>query len=149
MNIQIITIGNKPDRQLSEMIDNFTKRLPRTISLDWLYLKHGSGDPAQSMKQESENILKKISPGNSVILLDETGEQLSSPALSEKLFNSAKNVTIIIGGAYGIDQSIFDCADFTWSLSKLVFPHQIVRLVLAEQIYRAHTISINHPYHHG
>lgn len=88
-----------------------------------------------------------------VILLDETGKELSSTDLSQfiekRCMDSGKRVVFIIGGAYGVSQEIKDRADFTWSLSKLVFPHEIVRIILAEQVYRACTIIRGEKYHHA
>ena len=101
------------------------------------------------MKQEAESILKAMPKKNKNILLDKNGKQLTSPQLSEKLFTLRADITIIIGGAYGVDSVIVDKSDFIWSLGKLVFPHQLVRLMLTEQIYRAHCISTGHPYHHA
>ena len=86
-----------------------------------------------------------------VILLDERGKAITSPALAKTLqkpLDNSRSVTLIIGGAYGVDQSVHDRADFVWSLSPLVFPHQLVRLILAEQIYRAQEIAGGRPYHH-
>lgn len=148
MNINIITVGSKPDSNLSQLINDLSKRFNSKLSLNWHYIKNGQGDTKSSINSESEEILRKISKDNYVILLDESGEQLTSPQLSQKLFSSQKDITFIIGGAYGVSPIIFDRSDFIWSLSKLVFPHQIVRLILTEQIYRAYTISISHPYHH-
>jgi len=150
MIIKIITVGNKPAPELNQLITSYTKRLPRNISVTWQYLKHsGSTDVLTSKQQESENILRAITSSDYVILLDESGEQISSTDLSIKMFSSNKNIAFIIGGAYGVTDEVFERADYTLSLSKLVFPHQIVKLLLSEQIYRAYTISINHPYHHS
>lgn len=88
-----------------------------------------------------------------VVLLDETGKELSSPELAQfiekRCMDSGKRIVFIIGGAYGVEQQVKDRADFIWSLSKLVFPHELVRLILAEQIYRACTIIKNESYHHA
>lgn len=88
-----------------------------------------------------------------VILLDETGKELSSPELAQfiekRCMDSGKRVVFIIGGAYGVTQEIKDRADFTWALSKLVFPHEIVRIILSEQVYRACTIIRGEKYHHA
>jgi 23S rRNA (pseudouridine1915-N3)-methyltransferase len=150
MNISIITVGNKPSPELAEFINSYTQRLPRNITLNWIYLKHANFVNTNTSKQyESENILKHITKTDFVILLDETGGQISSTQLSEKIFATNKNIIFVIGGAYGVDDSVFARANFVWSLSKLVFPHQIVRLLLSEQLYRAYTISVNHPYHHS
>ena len=86
-----------------------------------------------------------------VILLDERGENISSPMLSQRLetaFLAGKHILIIIGGPYGVPEEIREKADFVWSLSKLVFPHELVRVLLAEQIYRAQEISRGSKYHH-
>ena len=85
------------------------------------------------------------------MLLDERGQNVDSPALASRLqgaFDSSKQVAVIIGGAYGVDDRVRQRADFVWSLSKLVFPHQLVRLILAEQLYRAQEIAGGRPYHH-
>lgn len=88
-----------------------------------------------------------------VILLDEHGKELSSPELAQfiekRCMDSGKRIVFVIGGAYGVEQSVKDRADFTWSLSKLVFPHELVRIILSEQIYRACTIIKNESYHHA
>jgi 23S rRNA (pseudouridine1915-N3)-methyltransferase len=150
MNISIITVGNKPTPELAEFINSYTQRLPRNITVNWNYLKHANFVNTNTSKQhESENILKHITKTDFVILLDETGSQISSNQLSEMIFAANNNVVFVVGGAYGVDDNVFARANFVWSLSKLVFPHQIVRLLLSEQIYRAYTISINHPYHHS
>ncbi len=149
MNVKVITVGGKPSADIARLIAAYATRLPRSFDLTWHYIKHGqTSDPAASMQREAESILKAIPAGYQVILLDETGSQLSSTALSKKLF-AGRNSVIIVGGAYGVSDTVKKRADFVWSLSDLVFPHQIVRLILAEQIYRAYTISIGHPYHHS
>lgn len=149
MYINIITVGNKPRPELLEMITNYLSRLPRNLQVSWTYLKHGSGNSSESMRDEAEKILSNIKAQDYVVLLDETGQQLKSESFSEKFMDSGNNIVFIIGGAYGVANSVKLRANFTLSLSKLVLPHQIVRLILSEQIYRAHTISIGHPYHHS
>lgn len=151
MTIRIITVGGKNPATHQAIIDDYSKRFPRHIELSWIYIKHGKGDETSSVSQESEAILKKLSPKSTIILLDETGQQLTSPELSHKIFAQAahQNVTCIIGGAYGVSEAVKQKASFVWSLSKLVFPHQLVRTVLSEQLYRAYTLSIDHPYHHS
>jgi 23S rRNA (pseudouridine1915-N3)-methyltransferase len=87
-----------------------------------------------------------------LILLDEKGKMLSSPGLAnlmqQKANQSAQRIVFLIGGAYGVDDEIKKRANFTWSLSELVFPHMLVRLILAEQVYRACSILANEKYHH-
>jgi 23S rRNA (pseudouridine1915-N3)-methyltransferase len=149
MTIQIITVGNKPRPAVNDLITTYVRRLPRSIQLSWVYINHGSSDAVSSMKQEAEKILKAIPKNYMVVLLDETGLQLSSKEFSSKFISPNQNICIVIGGAYGVAQEVKSKSDFVLSLSKLVFPHQLVRILLAEQIYRAHTIATNHPYHHS
>jgi len=152
MNITIISVGTKSKHEISMLIDSYVKRLPKHVKLSWRFLKHGStDDPVSSLSIESENILRAINPSDKVILLDETGRQLTSIQLSGEVFdtsNTNSDIVFIIGGAYGVNQAVKSRSNITLALGKLVYPHQIVRLVLAEQIYRAYTISIGHPYHH-
>ena len=149
MVIKILSVGTKPSQEISSIITDYSKRLPRNISITWQYLRSSNtGDVNTSKQQESESILRAIQDTEKVILLDETGKMISSPELSNQVFSDKQNVVFVIGGAYGVNEKVFNRADFVWSLSKLVFPHQLIRAVLAEQIYRAYTIYINHPYHH-
>jgi 23S rRNA (pseudouridine1915-N3)-methyltransferase len=149
MTIRIITVGSKSSPAHQSIIDEYIKRLPKANKIEWLLVKHGSGDPTSSMTTEAGSILKYIPDSSYVILLDETGKQLSSPELSKQLSVSQhQDIALIIGGAYGVDDRVKERANFIWSLSKLVFPHQLVRVMLAEQLYRSYAISVNHPYHH-
>lgn len=150
MQIQIITVGSKPFKSISTMLDDYNSRLPKSIACSWHFIKNGvSGDVKTSKQQESESILRLLKKNSRVILLDETGKQFTSENFSSLLFGQPKHTTFIIGGAYGVSDEIKNRADLILSLSELVFPHQIVRLILSEQIYRAYTISVNHPYHHA
>src|SRR5207249_237598 len=103
-------------------------------------------------KQEAKTLLDWIEKEDYLILLDERGIQLNSEELAvflqDRANESAKQLIFLIGGAYGTDETIMKRANFTWSLSKLVFPHMLVRLILAEQLYRACTILKNEKYHH-
>ncbi len=149
MTVQIITVGAKPSSNLTSLLADYTDRLPRYLKLEWNFIKHGKGNVVTSKQQEAESILRHVPEDSEVILLDETGIQYTSEKFSEMIFDQSKNIVFIIGGSYGVADSIKKRANTTLSLSTLVLPHQIVRLVLVEQIYRAYTISINHPYHHA
>lgn len=103
-------------------------------------------------KAESVLVLSQLQKDDFLILLDEKGKMISSVELSallqQRTNESSKKLVFLIGGAFGVDASLRDRANFTWSLSKLVFPHMLVRLILAEQVYRACTIARNEKYHH-
>lgn len=148
MKVLIISVGDKSKPASSSLINEFTGRLPKNIKLSWLYIKHGHGSNEQSKQQEAELILRNLPNNSRVILLDEKGEQFSSTQFSKMLFTGG-DITFVIGGAYGVTNAVRNKSDIVWSLGMLVFPHQIVRLMLAEQIYRAYAIHENHPYHHA
>lgn len=147
----IVAVGSRHDSGLADRIADYEKRLSRSFNIRWQLIPYSqqSGDVAR--RTESDAIRSKLKNEDIVVLLDERGTELTSEAFAGKLEQwslSGKRLIMIIGGAYGVDAALRQQADFTWSLSKLVFPHQIVRLLLIEQIYRATTISAGHPYHH-
>ena len=147
--MKIISIGKKTGLELKNAIEGYSRRLQGQFKVEWVLMPNSpnKGDLARS--DESDVILGRLKPTDFVILLDERGENITSHALSEKLqANLDKEIVFVIGGAYGVNEALRQRADFVWSLSKLVFPHQIVRLILIEQIYRAQTIMQGHPYHH-
>lgn len=152
MTIRILSVGKKHDAALLAAITEYTARVSRVIKTEWEFVPP-SGLPAQQARSdESERVLQRIRD-EIVWLLDERGEQIDSPELSLRLTGlqntAVKQLTIVIGGAYGVSQSLHERADFVWSLSKLVFPHQLIRLMLAEQLYRATEIARGSGYHHS
>jgi 23S rRNA (pseudouridine1915-N3)-methyltransferase len=151
MSIKIVTIGKKHEDWVSAGIERYQKRLKRPFLIEWVFLPHSALDGDMARQEESGRILSRLSTSDFVILLDERGRNIDSPGLSRVLtdqFTHSRNIVIIIGGAYGVDASVKKRSDFIWSLSNLVFPHQLVRLILVEQIYRAQEIADGHPYHH-
>lgn len=149
MVIKIIAVGPRHDPQLTGKLDEYEKRL--SYSLNWQLLAYSKAQGDTARRAESAQIMSKISERDLVVLLDETGLQLTSDALTDKLMtwqSSGRQLVFVVGGAYGVDDSLKARADFSWSLSLLVFPHQLVRLILVEQLYRASAITSGHPYHH-
>ena len=150
MSLRNIAVGKKHESWVVEGIERYQKRLQRPFTVVWVLLPHSAKQGLSARQEESERILKRLGE-DFVVLLDERGKNNESPALSKLLLTPlelSRVVTIVIGGAYGVDQSIHERADFIWSLSLLVFPHQLVRLMLIEQLYRAQEISSGNPYHH-
>lgn len=135
----------------------FTKRLSNYFSVEWQIIpmpkNAGMLSEMDLKKKEGEMILNFLKPEDFLIVLDERGKMLSSQKLAEfiqqRANESVKNLVFLIGGAYGISEEVMKRAHFKWSLSSLVFPHQLVRLILAEQVYRAATILRNEKYHHS
>lgn len=156
MKISLWTIGKNNEPYVKAGIDEFTKRISRYFPVEWIIIpvpkNAGMLSEMDLKKKEAETILQWLRPEDYLIALDEKGKQLSSEGLAQFLQTrsneSVKNIIFLIGGAFGLDNQVLSKAKFTWSLSSLTFPHQLVRLILAEQIYRACTILRNEKYHH-
>ncbi len=149
--ITILAIGKKHEDWISLGLERYTKRLHAPWDVKWILLPHSSLQGDQARQEESQRLLERIDPRSYTVLLDETGKLLNSPALSrlcDDKFSHSQSITIIIGGAYGVTPEVRDAANLVWSLSPLVFPHQLVRLLLIEQLYRAQEIASGGSYHH-
>lgn len=154
MKIFIRAIGKPHDPQIKKAIDDFSARIGHYYPLEWkIFPAKKITDQHEQMLAESELLLKNIGPDDFLVGLDEHGKQMTSPALAafieKQSIQSVKNLIFIIGGAFGLHQHLLKRCNFIWSLSELTFPHQLVRLILAEQIYRACTIIRNEKYHHS
>ena len=151
MSIRIIAVGKKHESWVVDGIERYQKRLKQPFLLEWILLPHSAREGSQARREESERIRARLHDTDYVVLLDETGSNVDTPTLSTLLssqFNNSKQVVMVIGGAYGVDTTLHARANMTWSLSRLVFPHQLVRLILTEQLYRAQEIAAGNPYHH-
>lgn len=157
MKLYCWSVGKAHESYVADGIELFSKRLKHYYPVEWTILpvikQRAMLSEADLKKKEAAMILEWLEPDDYLIALDEHGKQLSSEGLAEFLqkrsLESTKRVIFLIGGAYGLDATIIQRANFTWSLSKLVFPHQLVRLILAEQLYRACTIIKGEKYHHS
>ena len=156
MKIQIWAIGKAHEEDVRKAIEDFTKRSNNYFQLEWNIIpvpkNAGMMSEMDLKKKEGEMILKWIEEKDYIVALDERGKQFSSAALADfvqaKANGSIKRLIFVIGGAFGLDDAILKRANHTWSLSQLTFPHQLVRLILVEQLYRAFTILRNEKYHH-
>lgn len=148
---RIVTIGRKHEAWIAAGLERYQKRLQKPWTAEWVLLPHSALDGPAARQEESGRILSRLDTRDFVVLLDETGELLDSPALArlcEQQFVAARPVVFVIGGAYGVDERLHARADRVLSLSHLVFPHQLVRLILIEQLYRAQSIASGGKYHH-
>ncbi|MNE27514.1 Ribosomal RNA large subunit methyltransferase H [compost metagenome] len=156
MDIEIWSIGKENDSFIENGIAHyFKKTMPwNKIKLDTFQLpkKLVSTDVQRTKKLEEEMILKKLQAQHYLILLDERGKMLDSTQWASQfqsfMNQGVRTLVILIGGAFGVTDAVRERANQVWSLSKLVFPHQLVRLMIAEQVYRAFSILNNTPYHH-
>lgn len=156
MNIEIWSVGKENESFIDEGVRYYFQKTRPYCSIELVLLqppkRMATTDIARTKLLEQELILNKLSPGHYLILLDERGKQLNSIQWSEQfqqfMNRGVKTLVILIGGAYGVSDEVRKRANGCWSLSSLVFPHQLVRLVVAEQVYRAFSILNNSPYHH-
>lgn len=149
--IKIICVGKIKEDYLNKGIDEYKKRISKYHNIEIYELQdEGLRDKQTTIKKEKEKILKIINPKDYLIALDINGKEMNSIQLAKKIdeiFISNSNITFIIGGSYGIDDAIKKLADLRLSFSKLTFPHQLFRIILLEQIYRAFKINNNEEYH--
>ena len=157
MNIEIWSIGKDNESFIDEGILHYFHKTKPWVPIELVLLqipkKSATTDVARTKLQEEEMLLKKLQPHHYLILLDERGKMLTSPQWAQQfqkcMNQGVKTIVILIGGAFGVTDVIRKKANQCWSLSNLVFPHQMVRLVTAEQVYRAFSILNNSPYHHS
>lgn len=157
MKIQFWSVGKKDEPYVKEGVAEFTSRIAKYFPVQWNIIptpkNAGMLSEMDLKKKEGETILEWLQKDDFLVALDERGKQFSSPGLARfmeaRAGQSVKNLVFLIGGAYGIDEPVLKKAGQIWSLSQLTFPHQLVRLILAEQVYRACTIIRNEKYHHS
>jgi len=156
MKIKLLAIGKTDDKNLQILISTYEKRLKHYIKFISEFIpdiKNAKNLTQKEQKEkEGELILKKITPTDQIILLDEKGKELSSiefsKYLQKKMNSGVKQIVFVIGGPYGFSEKVYQKAAGKISLSKMTFSHQMIRLFVVEQIYRAFTILKNEPYHH-
>lgn len=156
MKIHLWSVGKAHETYVKQGIELFTKRISHYYPVEWKIFPVAKNTDLSDLnsikKSESAPILSSLNQDDVLIILDERGKNWSSTDLADfiqqRANESARNIIFLIGGAYGVHESIMKRSQYSWSLSKLVFPHQLVRLILSEQIYRACTIIRNEKYHH-
>ncbi|MFA5556259.1 MAG: 23S rRNA (pseudouridine(1915)-N(3))-methyltransferase RlmH [Flavobacteriaceae bacterium] len=156
MNIKLLAIGKTDDKNLQTLIEQYQKRLSFYVKFDLEIVPDIKNVKNLSEKEQKEKegelILAKISPTDQLILFDENGKTFSSVGFSEylqkKMNSGVKTLVFVIGGPYGFSDLVHQKATEKVSLSQMTFSHQMIRLFVVEQIYRAFTILRNEPYHH-
>ncbi len=154
MRLSIVAVGSKMPAWVEQGVQDYAVRMPRELKLQWREIplaKRGKDNNAQLLcRREGEQILKAVPEGDKVIALDVLGVSWSTEELARKLNDwqmSGHNYSLLIGGPDGLSPQCLARASQQWSLSKLTLPHTLVRVLLAEQLYRAWTITVKHPYH--
>ncbi|ADX68289.1 MULTISPECIES: 23S rRNA (pseudouridine(1915)-N(3))-methyltransferase RlmH [Weeksella] len=156
MNIFTLCVGKTDEQAIEQLLQKYEKRFPTYINYQRLELADIKNRKTLTIEQqkskEADLLLQRINKGDLVVLLDEKGKQINSTDFAQQLQNdlnqSVKTLIFVIGGPYGFDDRLYQRANRKLSLSQMTFTHQMVRLFLTEQIYRAFTILQNKPYHH-
>ena len=147
--MKIICVGKVKEKFFVDAINEYSKRISKYTKLEIIEIPDESKESI-AMKKEGEKILSKIKDNDYVVTLEIEGNSLTSLEFAKKIdnnFNSNKNLTFVIGGSYGLDESVKSRSDYKLSFSKFTFPHQLFRVILLEQIYRAYKINNNENYH--
>ena len=154
MKINLLVVGKTTGVELPRLIDEYANRLRHYVPFEVVVIPElrntKSLSESQQKEQEGEMILR-ATEGHFLVLLDEHGKEYRSidfAAQVQRWMNSGRNITFVIGGPYGFSQAVYARADAQLSLSKMTFSHQMIRLLFAEQLYRAMTILRGEPYHH-
>ncbi len=154
MNIFLIAVGNRMPRWVVEGFEEYAKRLPGECSLRLVEIPPGhrgkQADTARTLRDEGNRMLKAVPKGCRIIALDVMGKAWSTEQLASKLAQwmaDGPDLALLVGGPEGLAQDCLAAAELRWSLSPLTMPHPLVRVLLAEQLYRAWSLLRNHPYH--
>ena len=149
--IKIITVGKLKEKYLIDAVEEYKKRLSKYTKIEIIEVKDESSyEEDKNKEKEAENIIKYIGDKDFIITLEIDGKEISSVEFASKIeniFNINSNITFIIGGSYGLSNRLKELSNYKLSFSKMTFPHQLFRVILLEQIYRAFKINNNESYH--
>ena len=154
MKIRLLTITHKSPSWIQEGYEEYSKRLPASCSLELVEIpaekRTANADLKRITEREGEKMLNIIKPNHMVIALEVKGKLWTTEQLAEQLANwhqGGRNIDLLVGGPEGLSPECLKKAELSWSLSPLTFPHILVKVIVAEQIYRAYSILSKHPYH--
>ena len=151
--MRVLAIGTRMPQWVSDGADDYVKRLPRELSIEWVELPASkrARDPAEiRMLEEATAIERRLKPQELMVVLDVEGKAISTETIAKTLAtwqSDGSKIAFIIGGPDGLDPSLKAKASARWSLGRITLPHPLVRVILAEQLYRAWSITAGHPYH--
>jgi 23S rRNA (pseudouridine1915-N3)-methyltransferase len=156
MKAKLLAVGEQMPGWVQQGYVEYARRLSHWLPLELVEIAPGmrgkGRDPARALAEEGRRLLDAVPAGSRAVLLDSRGRSHSSEALAERLAQwrmQGQDLAFLIGGPEGFDAAVVERADERWSLGPLTLPHPLVRIVLAEQLYRAASILANHPYHRG
>jgi 23S rRNA (pseudouridine1915-N3)-methyltransferase len=155
MKLRILAVGHKMPTWVEQGCAEYLKRMPREATVEIIEIKpdkRASGKGGDQVREAEAERLLEAAGRDYLIVLDEHGKEPTTLQLAERMqqwMQDGRDVALAIGGADGLHQKVLQAADWQWSLSKLTLPHGMVRVMLAEQLYRAWSVINNHPYHRG
>jgi len=156
IRLRVVCVGRCDAGFVREGVEHYLKRLRPLLPVEWEEVRaarHSGRSVAQALAAEGQALLKRIAPADRLVLLDERGKALTSRGLADWLTRVRQlpiaSAALVVGGADGVSEEVKRRADETIALSPMTLPHQLVRVVLLEQLYRAATILAGQPYHHG
>lgn len=155
MRLRVLAVGQKMPAWVDQGVEEYARRMPREISVEWLDIppaKRGSATREKYRVQEAEAIEAKLSGKDYVVALDISGKAVSTELIAERFDQwqmQGEQISIVIGGPDGLHPNILKGAKERWSLGRITLPHPLVRVILAEQLYRAWSVQAGHPYHRG
>ncbi|PWW16032.1 MULTISPECIES: 23S rRNA (pseudouridine(1915)-N(3))-methyltransferase RlmH [Pseudidiomarina] len=154
MRIQLIAVGQKMPDWISTGYHTYAKRFPADCQLQLVEIAAGkrgkNADIARILKQEGEAMLAAVGKGDRIVTLEVTGKAWTTPQLAGRLEHwlmDGRDISLLVGGPEGLAPECIAAADERWSLSALTLPHPLVRVIIAEALYRAWSVTNNHPYH--
>jgi 23S rRNA (pseudouridine1915-N3)-methyltransferase len=156
VKITLLLIGSTDKKYIKEGVEDYLKRVTFYVPFEMKIIPDIKNNrnltPQQQKEKEGKALLDLITSGEELVLLDEQGLEMSSVGfakwIEKRMINGSKQLTFLIGGPYGFSEAVYQRADCKISFSKMTFPHQLIRLIFAEQLYRAMTIIKGEPYHH-
>ncbi|MFC4699074.1 23S rRNA (pseudouridine(1915)-N(3))-methyltransferase RlmH [Glaciecola siphonariae] len=154
MHIQIVAVGNKMPKWVVEGVNEYVKRFPIDCRVNFTEIAPGKRGKTTNIDKtifdEGHRCLQSIAKGNRIVALEVDGKAWSTPQLAQQIERwkmDGRDVSLLIGGPEGLSKACKEAAEQTWSLSKLTLPHPMVRVIVAEALYRAWSVTQNHPYH--
>ena len=155
MRLRVLAVGQKMPAWVEDGVAEYSRRMPKEYAVEWVDIapaKRGKGSPQRYREKEGEVILSRLAKTDLLVALDVSGSTISTEKISDRFDQwqmQGQHVTIVIGGPDGLDAAVLQRAAEQWSFGRITLPHPLVRIILAEQLYRAWSVQAGHPYHRG
>ena len=155
MRLRVLAVGQRMPAWVEDGVAEYSRRMPKEYAVEWVDIapaKRGNGSPQRYREKEGEVILSRLAKTDQLVALDVSGSTISTEKISDRFDQwqmQGQHVSIVIGGPDGLDAAVLQRAAEQWSFGRITLPHPLVRIILAEQLYRAWSVQAGHPYHRG